>query len=474
MRVADVFRRGIAAGGLIVVPSLGGPSAMAQSLPTHAATSVSAVASRLDGPPTPSGKPPGGLLERRVQDGRQRRSPYFDRWGIELSVGYETLKGLPGAVSTEGLFLSAGFYLSGSLAVIVETGTSGWAPGRLTTPGRAPRKFMDAPRSWPSKPAACPEIDAAFGTYLGGVQYRRRFRGSTAFVQGLAGHASYSGTAVSERDWQERRANELLRRVRFRSCPGCRRRSRRASQRPHRDPRHSGLPASRRPVAGRDGDGVHGTRRRCSSRHGARRRRFRPRYLRTSKEVRSREVPAERSFSRWLWGDAVWSAMIGLGASTEGGYPALARAGALMLGITVGVDLATGAARTFPTVVRTTLAQASAVGGSGRAGLRTRHADCRRRHGHPAWARPGPRRSPDGGLACALAAGMLGWSGRFLGAMSLDFMAQSFPGSQVGLAPLARLLGEQEPGVVTRVAISVFEGLMFGSGRAAGLTNRPR
>lgn len=88
MRVADVFRRGIAAGGLIVVPSLGGPSAMAQSLPTHAATSVSAVASRLDGPPTPSGKPPGGLLERRVQDGRQRRSPYFDRWGIELSVGY--------------------------------------------------------------------------------------------------------------------------------------------------------------------------------------------------------------------------------------------------------------------------------------------------------------------------------------------------------------------------------------------------
>ena len=78
------------------------------------------------------------------------------------------------------------------------------------------------------------------------------------------------------------------------------------------------------------------------------------------------------------------------------------------------------------------------------------------------------------GLACALAAGMLGWSGRFLGAMSLDFMAQSFPGSQVGLAPLARLLGEQEPRVVTRVAISVFEGLMFGSGLAAGLTRRPR
>ena len=78
------------------------------------------------------------------------------------------------------------------------------------------------------------------------------------------------------------------------------------------------------------------------------------------------------------------------------------------------------------------------------------------------------------GFTCALAAGLLGWSGRSLGAMSLDFMAQSFPGSQVGLAPLARLLGEQEPGVVTRVVISVFEGLMFGSGLAAGLTRRPR
>ena len=78
------------------------------------------------------------------------------------------------------------------------------------------------------------------------------------------------------------------------------------------------------------------------------------------------------------------------------------------------------------------------------------------------------------GFACAVAAGLLGWSGRFLGAMSLEFMAQSFPGSQVGLAPLARLLGESAPGVWTRVAISVFEGLMFGSGLAAGLTRRPR
>ena len=196
MRVADVFRRGFAAGSVIVVLSASGPAARAQSLPTDAATTASPVAARLRGSPTLSGKPPGEPLERRAQGGRQRRSPYFDRWGIELSVGYEALKGLPGAVSTEDFFLSAGFYLSGSFAVIAETGTTGRATARLPTPGRAPQKFVDAPRSWPSKPAACPEIDAAFGTYLGGVQYRRRFRRSTAFVQGLAGRASYSGTAT--------------------------------------------------------------------------------------------------------------------------------------------------------------------------------------------------------------------------------------------------------------------------------------
>ena len=154
MGVARVYRRGIAAGGVMVVLSLSGPPARAQS------------------------------------------SPYFDRWGIELSGGSEALEGLPGAISTEGFFLSAGLYLSGSLAVIAETGTTGWATGRLTTPGRAPQRFVDAPRSWPSKPAACPEIRAGFGTYLGGVQYRRRFRRTAVFVRGLAGRAEYSGTAT--------------------------------------------------------------------------------------------------------------------------------------------------------------------------------------------------------------------------------------------------------------------------------------
>ena len=78
------------------------------------------------------------------------------------------------------------------------------------------------------------------------------------------------------------------------------------------------------------------------------------------------------------------------------------------------------------------------------------------------------------GLACATAAVGLAATGSYLGAMSLDFMAHSFPGSQVGLAPLSRLLGEPEPGLVTRVVISAWEGLMFGAGLALGLTRRPR
>ena len=102
------------------------------------------------------------------------------------------------------------------------------------------------------------------------------------------------------------------------------------------------------------------------------------------------------------------------------------------------------------------------------------------------WATP----MPEGGMATprgahrfraalltggvtAVATGLLGWSGSHLGAMSLDFMAQTFPGSQVGLQPLARLLGESTPGVVTRVVISAWEGLLFGAGLVAGLTRRP-
>jgi hypothetical protein len=78
------------------------------------------------------------------------------------------------------------------------------------------------------------------------------------------------------------------------------------------------------------------------------------------------------------------------------------------------------------------------------------------------------------GLACALTGIFLAWTGRHLGAMSLDFMAQTFPGSQVGLDPLARLLGETTAGPITRSVISAWEGLMFGFGLIMGLTRRPK
>ena len=177
MCVADIFHRGIAAGGVIVLVSLSGPPAAAQPWATD------------------TGMPSDEFLARRDPNSRERRSPYFDRWGIELSVGYEGFTGLPRAVSTKGFFLSAGLYLGDSLALVAETGTTGWASGR-PTPGRAPQRFVDAARSWPSKPAACPEIDAGFGSYLGGVRFRRRFRGTAMFAHGLAGRAEYSGRAT--------------------------------------------------------------------------------------------------------------------------------------------------------------------------------------------------------------------------------------------------------------------------------------
>jgi DNA-binding winged helix-turn-helix (wHTH) protein len=77
-------------------------------------------------------------------------------------------------------------------------------------------------------------------------------------------------------------------------------------------------------------------------------------------------------------------------------------------------------------------------------------------------------------IAAAIAAGLLASAGSYLGAMSLDFMARSFPGAQLRLDPLARMLGETSPGPLTRIVISLFEGLMFGAGVVFGLTRRPR
>lgn len=78
------------------------------------------------------------------------------------------------------------------------------------------------------------------------------------------------------------------------------------------------------------------------------------------------------------------------------------------------------------------------------------------------------------GLACAVAAVVLTWGDRHLVASSLDVMASAFEGSDVGLAPLARLLGEETLRPLTRALVSAFEGLLFGAGLAFGLTHRPR
>jgi hypothetical protein len=88
------------------------------------------------------------------------------------------------------------------------------------------------------------------------------------------------------------------------------------------------------------------------------------------------------------------------------------------------------------------------------------------------WARA--RAALATGLCCAAGCILLALAGRRLGGDSLDVMARSFRGSQVGLAPLARLLGETDVGPVTRLALSGYEGLLFGLGLAFGLTRRPR
>jgi hypothetical protein len=78
------------------------------------------------------------------------------------------------------------------------------------------------------------------------------------------------------------------------------------------------------------------------------------------------------------------------------------------------------------------------------------------------------------GVICALTTALLAWHGSFLGAMSLDLLAAAFPGSEVGLAPVARLFGEESPGVISREVVSAWEGLWFGTGVILGLTHRPR
>jgi len=77
------------------------------------------------------------------------------------------------------------------------------------------------------------------------------------------------------------------------------------------------------------------------------------------------------------------------------------------------------------------------------------------------------------GSCCALAGIFLAWAGAHPGAVSLDFIARSFQGSLITLTPLARLLGENEVGPVTRTTLSAYEGMLFGAGLTLGLTRRP-
>jgi DNA-binding winged helix-turn-helix (wHTH) protein len=78
------------------------------------------------------------------------------------------------------------------------------------------------------------------------------------------------------------------------------------------------------------------------------------------------------------------------------------------------------------------------------------------------------------GLSCAAAAVAITVMGGHLAGVSLNFVARSFQGSQVGLAPLARMLGEPELGALTRAVVGAGEGAFFGFGLALGLTRRPR
>jgi len=78
------------------------------------------------------------------------------------------------------------------------------------------------------------------------------------------------------------------------------------------------------------------------------------------------------------------------------------------------------------------------------------------------------------GLSCAVAALAITALGGHLAGTSLNVVARSFQGSQVGLAPLARMLGEPELGPVSRAVIGAYEGALFGFGLALGLTRRPR
>lgn len=88
----------------------------------------------------------------------------------------------------------------------------------------------------------------------------------------------------------------------------------------------------------------------------------------------------------------------------------------------------------------------------------------------------GPRRWRTLGLtalACGLAALALAAAGRPLVGGTIHTLSTAFAGAQVGLTPLARLLGEPGFGPVSAAFLGLGEGALFGAGLAFGLTRRP-
>jgi hypothetical protein len=78
------------------------------------------------------------------------------------------------------------------------------------------------------------------------------------------------------------------------------------------------------------------------------------------------------------------------------------------------------------------------------------------------------------GAVCAIAGAVICHFGGHMAGTSLNLLAEAYEGSQVGLAPFARLLGEAGAGPLTRTVSGGIEGFFFGAGLVAGLTRRPR
>ena len=114
--------------------------------------------------------------------------PYF----LEIAMGVDS--------GGSGPFVSAGIHVDDSLALVVETAGGRDAVGEAPATGRAPQAFLDSPRSWPSKPAACPRVRASAYTYMAGMQFRIPTPRFTPFVQVLGGQASTAAVASEPGD----------------------------------------------------------------------------------------------------------------------------------------------------------------------------------------------------------------------------------------------------------------------------------